>query len=191
MATNVNKNNARVFPQPDDNEIRLQTILRQRAWNYSQIKTIEKPSPGTIRVVLLLFGDEKYGLEVRYVKEVVPLRQLTPVPCTPDFVTGIINVRGTIISTIDMRRFFNLKTTGLTDMSKVVVIKYGDFEMGILAMDVSDVKNILLEDLHPAAGCLTEIDPEYIKGISNRMEVILDIKKLIEEQRFVISEEVE
>ncbi|MFZ5519403.1 MAG: chemotaxis protein CheW [Candidatus Zhuqueibacterota bacterium] len=188
---NVNKTKPAAIARPDDDQMLLETILRQRAWNYSQIKTIGKPSPGTIRVVLLLFGDEKYGLEVRYVKEVVPLRQLTPVPCTPDFVTGIINVRGTIISTIDMRRFFNLKTTGLTDLNKVVVIKFGDFEMGILAMDVSEVKNIQLEDLHPAAGCLTEIDPEYIKGVSNKMEVILDLKKLIEEQRFVISEEVE
>lgn len=177
--------------EAEQEHLLVKTILRQRALNYSQIKTVEKPSPGTVRVVLISFGDEKYGFEVKYVKEVVHVRQLTQVPCTPAFVSGIINVRGTIISTIDMRKFFNLKVTGITDLNKVVIIKYGEFEMGILAVDVSEVKNILIEELHPAAACLTEIDPEYIKGVSGNMEVILDIQKLIEDERFVINEDVE
>ena len=187
----IKRDKSRGIAESDEDQLLVKTILRQRALNYSQIKTIEKPSPGAIRVVLISFWDEKYGLEVQFVKEVVPLRQLTPVPCTPDFVTGIINVRGTIISTIDMRKYFNLKTIGLTDLNKVVIIKHGDFEMGILAADVSEVKNILLEELHPAAACLTEIDPEYIKGISAKRDVILDIQKLIQDERFVINEEVD
>ncbi len=188
----MNKPKSQILTKPEEEQLVEKTILRQRALNYSQLKkAVEKPSPGTVQIVLVSFGDEKYGFEVRYVKEVVAIRQLTQVPCTPDFVAGIINVRGTIISTIDMRKFFNLKMTGLTDMTKVIIVKHGEFEMGILAVEVSEVKNIFIEDLHPAAACLTEIDPEYVKGVSGNMEVILDIRKLIEDEVFVINEEVD
>ncbi len=80
-----------------------------------------------------LLTHENYGIESVYVREVHPLKELTPLPCTPSFVLGIINVRGQILSVIDLKKFFDLPAQEPTSLNKVIIFHNNRIEFGILA----------------------------------------------------------
>ena len=105
-------------------------LLKARARKLAQDNEKEKPAGESIEVVEFLLAYETYGIESSYVREICPLKDLTPVPCTPPFVLGIINVRGEIVSVIDMKKFFDLPEKGLTDLNKVLVLKNDRMEFG-------------------------------------------------------------
>ena len=134
---------------------------------------------------------ERYGIESTYVSEVYPLKDLTPLPCTPAFVLGIINVRGQIISVLDLKKFFDLPEKGLTDLNKVIILRNEEMEFGILADVILGVVNVPLSYLQPTLPTLTGIREEYLKGITGERLVILDAGKLLSSRKIVVHEEVE
>ncbi|OYW02490.1 MAG: chemotaxis protein CheW, partial [Acidobacteria bacterium 37-65-4] len=87
---------------------------------------------------------ERYALETSMIREVLPLRELTPLPCIPPFILGIINLRGQILAIVDLKRFFNLPANGLSDLNKVIVLRHRRLEVGILADAVMGVRAIPL-----------------------------------------------
>ena len=100
-----------------------------------------------MEIVEFLLARERYGIEASYVREVYPLNDLTPVPCVPPFVLGIINVRGQIISVIDIKKFFDLPEKGLGDLNKVIIIESDDMEFGILADEIVGIGKLRQEEL--------------------------------------------
>ena len=138
-----------------------------------------------------LLAYEKYGIESSYVREVYSLKELTPLPCTPLFVLGIINVRGQILSVIDIKKFFDLPEKGLADLNKVIILHSDSMEFGILADVMLGVRNVLLSELQPSLPTLTGIRQEYLKGITAERVVILDAEKLLSDKQIIIHEEVE
>ena len=115
-------------------------LLKARARKLARDNAKEKPAGESIEVVEFLLAYETYGIESSYVREICPLKELTPVPCTPPFVLGIINVRGQIISVIDMKIFFDLPEHGLTDLNKVIIVHDEKMEFGILADSILGVR---------------------------------------------------
>ena len=108
-------------------------ILHARARALAREPKKKEEIEKSIEVVEFLLAYERYGIESRFVREVYPLRELTPLPCTPAFVLGIINVRGQILSVIDIKKFFDLPEKGLTDLNKVIIVHGGGLDLGILA----------------------------------------------------------
>jgi len=145
------------------------------------------------RLELLEFSlaHETYGVEMVYVRETRPLRDITPVPCTPPFVLGLINVRGRIISVIDIKSFFNLPEKGLTDLNKVIILHDGEMEFGILADSVLGVRTIPLAELQPSLPTLSGVREVYLKGVTNKRTVVLDGKKLLSDRKIIVHEEIE
>jgi purine-binding chemotaxis protein CheW len=111
------------------------------------------------------------------------------VPCTPPFVLGLINVRGQIMSVIDLKKFFDLPEKGLTDLNKVIIVSDDKMEFGILADNVLGVRSLPLAELQPALPTLTGVREEYLKGVTRERTVILDGKKLLGDRKIVIHEE--
>lgn len=152
-----------------------------------------------IEVVEFLLAYEKYGIESSYVREVYPLKGLTPVPCTPPFVLGIINVRGQILSVIDIKKFFDIPEKGLTDLNKVIIIQSdimpagiprtsGSGQIGILADVILGVRNVTLGA--PSLPTLTGIREEYLMGVTRERVVILDAGKLLSDKNIIVHEEI-
>ena len=135
-------------------------------------------------------ADETYGVETVYVRETRPLRDITPVPCTPPYVLGLINVRGRIISVIDIKRFFDLPGKGLTDLNKVIIMHDGEMEFGILADAVLGVRTIPLAELHLSLPTLSGVREEYLKGVTKERTVVLDGKKLLGDRKIIVHEEI-
>lgn len=164
-------------------------ILRQRARALAE-EPEEEGTGEVIGIVEFLLARERYGIEASHVREVYHLRDLSPVPCTPPFVVGIINVRGQIISVIDIKKFFDLPDKGLGDLNKVIILKSDEMEFGILADAVLDVSKVPLDELQPSLPTLTGIREEYLKGITRDRTVILDGGRLLADRKLVINEEI-
>lgn len=166
-------------------------ILRARAKTLAR----EPDSGGTtgpcLEAVEFLLSDEKYAIESTYVREVCPLKELTPLPCTPPFVLGIINLRGQILSVLDIRKFFGLPEKGLTNLNKVIVLHAGEMELGVLADAVTGTRSIPLKEIQPSLPTLTGIRAEYLRGVTNGRLVVLDAAKVLADKKIIVCEEVE
>jgi len=166
-------------------------ILRARA----RVLARESAKPDTagesIEIVEFLLTNETYGIESSFVREVYPMKDLTPLPCTPSFVFGIINVRGRVVSVIDIKKFFDLPEKGLTDLNKVIVVHNDAMEVGMLADAMVGVRSIPFKEIQPSLPTLTGIRAEYLKGVTKERLIILDMEKFLSDRSIVVHEEIE
>lgn len=144
-----------------------------------------------LEVVEFRLGEERYGIATEVVREVFPLVELTPLPCTPPFVRGIVNAWGEIVSVIDLRHFFELPATGLTDLNRVIVVASDEMTFGILADAVLGVRRIPRAEILPALPTLTGIREDYLFGVTAGALTLLDGAKLLADRRLVVRESVE
>lgn len=167
-----------------------QRILKARALALAR-EPMPTEAPGEhIEVVEFVLAHERYAIESHYVREVAPLENLTPLPCTPAFVLGIVNVRGEILSVIDLKKFFDLPEKGLTDLNKVIVLQSGNMLFGILADVIAGVRRIPLTGIQPSLPTLTGVREEYLKGVTPERIVVLDAEKLLTDESIVVQEQV-
>jgi len=180
-------------PGPDEKK----RVLRTRAALLAK-EPGEREAGEYIEVVEFLLAQEHYGIETRYIREVYPLRDYTPVPCTPSYVLGLINVRGQILSVIDIKKFFEMPEKGLSDLNKVIILHSGEpgqnkavgMEFGILADAILGVRNISLDDIQPPLPTLTGIREDFLRGVTGERAVILDAGKLLADKNIIVHEEV-
>jgi purine-binding chemotaxis protein CheW len=144
-----------------------------------------------LQVVEFMLAHERYGIESVLIREVYPLKEFTAVPCTPAFVLGIINVRGQIVSVVDLRKFFELPAKGLTDLNRAIVLRHRDMEFAVLADVILGVRYIPLPDIQTSLPTLTGVRSEYLKGVTKDGLVILDAKKVLLDPKVVVHEVVE
>jgi len=164
-------------------------ILKARAEELAQAVEQDEES-ASIEVVTFSLAYETYALETAFVSEVYPLNDLTPLPCTPAFVAGIVNVRGQVVSVVDIKKFFDLPARGLTDLNKVIVIGSGMMRFGIMADAILGVRNIPIRTIQPGLPTLTGVRADYLRGIAADRLVILDAAKLLTDGKIVVHEEV-
>ena len=165
-------------------------ILKERAKVLARRAEEKAPAEKQYEVLEFLLAYERYAIETRYVREVYPLKDLTPVPCTPRFVLGVINVRGQILSVIDIKKFFDLPEKGLTDLNKVIIVNSDSMQLGVLADVILGVREIAEEDIQPSLPTLTGIRAEYLIGVAKERLVVLDARKLLSDKNIVVQEEV-
>ena len=167
-----------------------QRILKARAAALAREPENGAAEEDRIEVVEFLLSDERYAIESTYIGEVYPLKDLTPLPCTPAFVLGIVNMRGKILSVIDLRSFFDLPNRGLSDLNKVIVLKDGAMEFGVLADAIIAARRIPRRALLPSLPTLTEIRAEYLVGVTADRLVLLDGGKILSGRNIIVHEEI-
>lgn len=167
------------------------TVLRSRAKKLSQ----EIESKGTdeeyFEVLEFLLAQETYAIETNFVREVYPMTELTPLPCTPAFVFGLINVRGQILTVIDMKKFFDLPERGITNLNKVIVVRKDAMELGILADEIIGIRNLPLNELQPPLSTMTGIHAEYLRGVTGERVIVLDMERFLTDRKLIVQEEIE
>jgi purine-binding chemotaxis protein CheW len=166
---------------------RKREILKTRAKTLAREPEIGEGTQGDLEIVEFLLSYETYGIESSFVREVYPLNEITPLPGTSPFVLGIINVRGQILSVLDLKKFFDLPEKGLSDLNKVIIIHDEIMEFGILADAVTGIRKISLDIIQPALPTLTGIRAEYLKGVTDKREVILDAKKILRDEKIIVT----
>lgn len=166
-------------------------ILRARAQALARPARHARVAEASLEVLEFRLALESYALETRHVREVYPLKDLTPLPCTPPFVLGIVNVRGRITPVIDIKKFFDLPDEGLTDLHGIILVGAGDLELGLLADVIVGVRTIPLESLQPTLPTLTDIGAAYLKGVTAERLVVLDLARILADPKIIVHEEVE
>lgn len=165
-------------------------LLRERAAALARPPPAPSTGP-TLEVLEFRLATERYALENRYVENVHPLRDLTPLPCTPPFILGLVNIHGRILPVIDLKKFFCLPEHGLTDLHRVILIRGNDLELGLLADVIVSVRSIPADRLQPSLPTLTGIRADYLKGIGDDRLVVLDLQRILADPRIIVHEEIE
>lgn len=132
-----------------------------------------------------ILGNEEYGVDILQVQEIKGWDRVTPIPNTPDYIKGVINLRGAIVPIIDLRQRFTLESISYGPTTVVIVLKVSaqdkERTIGIVVDAVSDVYNIAVDDMK-APPDFGDIDVEFVKGLAtvdDKMVIILNIDKLL------------
>lgn len=189
IAWHVDNIKARANKSSDGlSEERVKAVLAERA--QSLIKSTEMQTGEMMQLVVFTLADETYGIATEFVKEVQPLRNLTPVPCTPDFVVGVINIRGSIYSVIDIRSFFGVAKREIDDLTKVILVDAAGLELGVLADDVSGATSVLVSDIKPPLVAQSAAKDEYVLGVMPNMLIIVNLEPLLRDERIIVHQEI-
>ncbi len=132
--------------------------------------------------VTFRLADETYGINVMLVQEVLRMTEIAPVPGAPDFVLGIINLRGNVVTVMDTRKRFGLMPTEADDSTRIVIIEAEDLVVGVLVDSVAEVVYLKQSDIEMAPNVGNEESSRYIQGVANRKEgllILVDLNKLL------------
>jgi purine-binding chemotaxis protein CheW len=164
-------------------------ILKDRAQILARESMPAEDAGAGIEVLEFILAHERYAVASEHVREVYPLEDITPIPCTPAFVLGIVNLRGEILSVIDVKKFFELPEKGITDLNKVIVLESEHMAFGILADAISGVRRIRRADIQPSLPTLTGIREDYLLGVTAERMVVLDVGKLLHDKKLIVNEQ--
>jgi purine-binding chemotaxis protein CheW len=152
---------------------------------------IEPDDAERLEILAFSLAGETYGVETSHVREACQLKELTAVPCTPPFVAGVMNLRGRILAVVDLRKFFELPTLGLTELNRVIVLKGSDSEIGLLADSIDGVRTVTASELQGGLPTLTGIRERFLKGVTGAMLAVLDGGRLLADTSLKINDQVQ
>lgn len=175
----------------EDTPEEKRTVLRSRAKRLSQEIESKGRDEEYFEVLEFLLAHETYAIETPFIREVYPMTEITPLSCTPAFVFGLVNIRGQILTVIDMKKFFDLPERGITNLNKIIVVRKDAMELGILADEIIGIRNIPVNGLQPPLSTLTGIHAEYLKGVTGERLIVLDMERFLTDRRLIVNEEVE
>lgn len=167
-----------------------QKIFKERALKLARRPDAEDGEEERLELIQFRLAHEDYAIEMAYVGEVYPLRDMTPVPCTPQFVLGIISIRGQVISVVDIRDFFDLPKKEITDTFRVIIVKNDRMAFGILADEVIGETRIPVAKIQHQMPNLKGIRAQYVKGVTQERLIIMDVDKLLSDESIIVHEEV-
>ena len=147
----------------------------------------EKTSEEVFQWVTFKLENEVYGVNVMQVQEVLRYTEIAPVPGAPDYVLGIINLRGNVVTVIDTRPKFGLMRAEVTDSSRIIIIEAEKQVVGILVDSVAEVVYLKASEIDPAPSVGTEESARFIQGVSNRKEdllILVDLNKLLSDNEW-------
>lgn len=141
-------------------------------------------SDGTAQFLTFMVGQEEYGLDLIQVREVKGWTPTTPLPSMPEYMRGVLNLRGVIVPVFDLRARFGDKLTDATEKHVVIIFALQDKLVGLLVDSVSDILTVDEADIKPAPKTSTLVEKQYLSGLipqEKNMVVILDVSRLVDQ----------
>lgn len=147
---------------------------------------IAKSGNGTVTEwVTFRLDAEKYGIDVMSVREVLRNTEIAPVPGAPDYVLGIINLRGNVVTVIDTRYRFGLPSKASDDATRIVIIETGDDVVGMTVDSVAEVVDLQASAIESAPNVGNDASAKFIQGVTNTQDgllILVDLKKLLNDK---------
>src|SRR5512142_204064 len=146
------------------------------------MKTATAAREETREVLVFVLGREEYGVDILKVQEIRGYEKVTPIPAAPDYLKGVVNLRGTIVPVIDMRVKFGMPDPRYDTFTVVIILRLAHRTIGIVVDAVSDVVALAPGEVKPAPQLGTVVDASFIAGLgtqNDRMVLLLDIEKLL------------
>lgn len=135
-----------------------------------------------IQWVTFRLDNETYGINVMQVQEVLRVTEIAPVPGSPDYVLGIINLRGSVVTVMDTRKRFGLMPRDMDDSTRIVIIEVNKQVVGILVDSVAEVVDLRTSEIETAPNVGCDESSKYIQGVSSRDEellILIDLNKFL------------
>ena len=137
---------------------------------------------GGRELLTFTLGNEEYGIDILKVQEIRGYDAVTTIANSPEFIKGVINLRGIIVPIIDMRIKFNLGNVTYNQLTVVIILNVANRVVGIVVDGVSDVITLTADQLKPAPEFSSSLDTQYITGlgtVDDRMIIVMDIERLM------------
>ena len=145
------------------------------------------------KYLTFVLGSEEYGIEIIKVREIIGIMDITTVPQTPEYMKGVINLRGKVIPIIDLRLKFSMQEEEHTKETCVVVVEVNHLQIGIIVDSVSEVQNINGSEIEDSPELGQGIDTNFIMGmgkVKEKIIILLDIEKVLSSEELEMVEQV-
>lgn len=163
--------------------------LDETASNAKSLHDSHQGHGDLLQLVSFHIGGEEFGLDILRVQEIIRIQALTRVPNSPDFVDGVINLRGKVIPVIALRKRFGLEELAHDKQTRIVVIEVKGNVLGFIVDSVSEVLRIPTDTVEPPPR-LGKVEREYVSGVGkldNRLLILLDVDRLMSDSEDLIS----
>jgi len=135
------------------------------------------------QLVVFKIGDEEFGVDIAQVREIVRLIEITYMPKAPEFIEGVVNLRGQIVAIIDLAKRLGIPSRPRGDATRIIVIEIKENTVGMIVDSVSEVLRLSSEDVEEVPGLIeTEVPEHYIRGVGKlpeRLLVLLDLSRVL------------
>src|SRR5690554_7567014 len=139
------------------------------------------------KVIVFQLKDEEYGVEIEQVRSIERVLHITRVPRTPDFVKGVINLRGVVTPIIDLRSRFGIEEQDETDSTRVIIVTVNGMDVGLVVDAANDVIDIPAGTVEPPPEVVGGLEADYIRGVAKlekRLLILLNLDKVLNAQEF-------
>lgn len=134
------------------------------------------------QLVVFNLGGETYGVDISTVREIIRMQAITDIPGTPHSVEGLINLRGSVIPVVDLRKRFRLESVERSKETRIVVVSSNEQEIGVIVDSVTEVLRISSDSIEPPSSIIMSSDSEYLQGIvklEERLIILLDADRVL------------
>ncbi len=138
-----------------------------------------------LQFVTFTLNNEEYAVDILNVQEINRITEITAVPNSPDYVEGVVNLRGKVIPVINLRKKFSFEEKATEDTSRIIIMEINDITNGLIVDSVSEVLRVPTSIIEAAPPMSSDLNSAFIKGIAkmeNRLIILIDIDRLIGEQ---------
>jgi len=138
-----------------------------------------------IKVIVFRLVDEEYGVEVSQVRSIEKMQNITRVPRTPEFVKGVINLRGVVTPIIDLKTRFDLGVEEYTDSTRIIIVAVDDMEVGLIVDAANDVIDIAVNSIELPPAVVGGIKANYLRGVAklnDRLLILLNLDKVLSQE---------
>ncbi len=138
-----------------------------------------------IQVIVFSLGDERYGVDISQVREIIRPTKITRIPNAPDFVEGVINLRGQITTIINLRKRFGLPPKEIDNDTRIIVVEYNNAVIGMMVDTVNEVKYLSAKDIDSLPNIITSrSEAKFLKGVGKLPDgllILIDLSKILSE----------
>jgi len=141
------------------------------------------------KFLTFFLAGEEYGIEILKVQEIIGMRPITPVPRTPHFIRGVINLRGKVMTVVDLRLKFGMGPKEKTDETCIIIVQTQGVQIGCVVDKVFEVLDINAEDIEDAPSFGVDVNTDYILGIGKsqgEVKLLLDIDRVLSQQEIQV-----
>jgi purine-binding chemotaxis protein CheW len=166
------------------------TILDQRARKLARTPPQEPDAGELLQLVTFRLGAERFAIEAKFVREMIQLEHITPIPDAPEFLVGTTNLRGEVLAVFDVRGFFGASRAGTDAAASSAALVLGEkrIEFALVADLVEEVATFRTTDFFDSTGAVSAEGREWVRGISPSALVLLDAAALLADPRLVVDE---
>ncbi|GAB1351958.1 MAG TPA: chemotaxis protein CheW [Candidatus Rifleibacterium sp.] len=136
-----------------------------------------------VQAVGFYIGEDEYAIYIHKVREIYPMTEIRKIPKAPQFVEGVINLRGQIIPVIDLRKRFDMAPNESRQTAKILIVELEKNQVGMIVDNVSEVMRFYVDEIEKAPAMFSaSIDSQYIQGVAkldNKLIILLDLEKLL------------